>query len=59
MFAQGTPLAAFEVTDIAGEFARLTRKNVASTRQLTQAGAVTLFVFADTYGNLIQLYLPA
>jgi catechol 2,3-dioxygenase-like lactoylglutathione lyase family enzyme len=59
MFSQGIPLAAFEVTDIAGEFARLSAKRVAFTRQPTQAGPVTLAVFADTCGNLIQLYQPA
>ena len=58
MFAQGIPLAAFEVTNIAGEFARLTAKG-AFTRQPTPAGPVTLAVFADTCGNLIQLYQPA
>ncbi len=56
MFSQGIPIAAFEVADIAGEFARLTAKNVAFTRQPIEAGAVTLAVFADTCGNLIQLY---
>jgi catechol 2,3-dioxygenase-like lactoylglutathione lyase family enzyme len=59
MFKQGIPLAAFEVTDIAGEFARLTARGVAFTRQPTAAGPVTLAVFADTCGNLIQLYQPA
>ena len=59
MFSQGIPLAAFEVTDIAGEFARLTTKGVAFTRQPAPAGPVTLAVFADTCGNLIQLYQPA
>jgi catechol 2,3-dioxygenase-like lactoylglutathione lyase family enzyme len=59
MFSQGIPVAAFEVADIAGEFARLTAKGVAFTRQPTQAGAVTLALFADTCGNLIQLYQPA
>ena len=59
MFSQGIPLAAFEVTDLAGEFARLTAKGVAFTRQPTEAGAMTLAVFADTCGNLIQLYQPA
>lgn len=59
MFAQGIPVAAFEVTNIAGEFARLTAKGVAFTRQPVQAGPVTLAVFADTCGNLIQLYQPA
>ena len=58
MFSQGIPLAAFEVTNIAGEFTRLTAKGVAFTRQPTQAGPVTLAVFADTCGNLIQLYQP-
>jgi catechol 2,3-dioxygenase-like lactoylglutathione lyase family enzyme len=59
MFAQGIPVAAFEVTDIAGEFARLTATGVAFTRQPVQAGPVTIAVFADSCGNLIQLYQPA
>ena len=56
MFAQGIPVAAFEVTDIQQEFARLTTKGVAFTREPTAAGPVTLAVFADTCGNLIQLH---
>jgi len=59
MFAQGIPLAAFEVTDLRGEFARLTAKGVAFTREPAQAGPVMLAVFTDTCGNLIQLYQPA
>lgn len=59
MFAQGIPLAAFEVTDIAGEFARLTASGVAFIQKPEKAGPVTLAVFADTCGNLIQLYQPA
>ena len=59
MFSQGIPVAAFEVTDIASEFARLTAKGVAFTRQPTNAGSVTIAVFTDTCGNLIQLYEPA
>jgi glyoxylase I family protein len=59
MFAQGIPIAAFEVADIAGEFARLTAQGVAFTRPPAQAGPVTLAVLADTCGNLIQLYQPA
>ena len=59
MFSQGIPLAAFEVADIASEFARLTAKGVAFTRPPLQAGPVTLAVFADTCGNLIQLSQPA
>ena len=59
MFSQGIPIAAFEVADIAGEFARLTAAGVAFTRPPAQAGPVTIAVFADTCGNLIQLYQPA
>ena len=58
MFAQGIPLAAFEVADIAAEFSRLSAKGVAFTKAPTPAGPVTLAVFADTCGNLIQLYQP-
>lgn len=59
MFTQGIPIAAFEVADIAAEFARLTAKGVAFTTEPTAAGPVTLAVFADTCGNLIQVYQPA
>ena len=58
MFAQGIPVAAFEVGDIQAEFARLTAHGVAFTREPTNAGPVTISVFADTCGNLIQLYQP-
>jgi glyoxylase I family protein len=58
LFAQGIPLTAFVVDDIAAEFARLTAKGVAFTRRPEQAGPVTIAVFADTCGNLIQIYQP-
>jgi catechol 2,3-dioxygenase-like lactoylglutathione lyase family enzyme len=58
MFKQGIPLAAFEVGDLAAEFARLTAKGVAFTTQPTPAGPVSLALFADTCGNLIQVYQP-
>jgi predicted enzyme related to lactoylglutathione lyase len=58
MFLQGIPLAAFEVTDIADEFTRLTAKGVSFTRPPVQAGPVTIAIIADTCGNLIQLYQP-
>ena len=58
MFAQGIPIAAFEVTDIQAEFARLTAHGVAFTREPRPAGPVTLAVFSDTCGNLIQLHQP-
>jgi glyoxylase I family protein len=59
MFAQGIPVAAFEVADIQREVDRLTTKGVAFTRPPTKAGPVTLAVFADTCGNLIQIYQAA
>ncbi len=58
MFKQGIPLAAFEVSDLAAEFARLSAKGVAFTTPPTPAGPVSLALFADTCGNLIQLYQP-
>ena len=59
MFKQGIPLAAFEVADLATEFSRLSAQGVAFIKPPTPAGPVSLAVFADTCGNLIQLYQPA
>ena len=59
MFAQSIPLAAFEVGDIAAEYARLRAAGVAFTREPTPMGPVTIAVFSDTCGNLIQIYQPA
>ena len=56
MFSQGIPIAAFEVDDIASEFARLTAARVTFTRPPTPAGPVTIAIIADTCGNLLQLY---
>ena len=58
MFAQSIPLAAFEVGDIAAEYARLRAAGVAFTREPTPMGPVTIAVFSDTCGNLIQIYQP-
>jgi glyoxylase I family protein len=58
MFAQGIPLAAFEVTDIAAECARLKAQGVAFTREPARTGPVTIAVLSDTCGNLLQLYQP-
>lgn len=58
MFAQGIPVTAFETGDIRGEYERLKSRNVVFTREPTPAGPVTIAVFADTCGNLIQLYEP-
>jgi catechol 2,3-dioxygenase-like lactoylglutathione lyase family enzyme len=59
MFTQGIPLAAFEVSDIQGEYARLLKHGVAFTREPTRTGSVTIAIMSDTCGNLIQLYQPA
>src|SRR5262245_12321498 len=46
MFKQGIPVAAFEVSDLAAEFARLRAKGVTFTQPPTPAGPVMLAVFA-------------
>jgi glyoxylase I family protein len=56
MLAQGIPLAAFEVSDIAADHARLTGLGVDFVRAPGNAGPVIMAIFADTCGNLIQLY---
>ena len=58
MFAQKIPLAAFEVVDIAKEYARLTAQGVVFTSEPKQMGPVQIAVFSDTCGNLIQIYQP-
>jgi glyoxylase I family protein len=59
MFKQSIPIAAFEVADIQVEYERLRGHGVAFTREPTKAGPVTIAVFADTCGNLIQIYQPS
>ncbi|HLK21871.1 MAG TPA: VOC family protein [Bryobacteraceae bacterium] len=56
MFAQGIPVAAFEVTNIADESKRLKEHGVVFTQPPTSMGPVTIAVFSDTCGNLIQIY---
>jgi glyoxylase I family protein len=56
MFAQKIPLAAFEVADIAMEYERLQENGVVFIQKPAKMGPVTLAVFADTCGNLIQIY---
>jgi catechol 2,3-dioxygenase-like lactoylglutathione lyase family enzyme len=58
MFAQSIPLAAFEVADIAREHTRLKEHGVAFLREPAKMGPVTIAVFSDTCGNLIQIYQP-
>lgn len=56
LFGQGIPINAFEVDDLDSEFKRLSDLGVAFTTEPTDAGDVRLAVFADTCGNLIQIY---
>lgn len=58
LLAQGIPATAFESADLARDYARLRATGVVFTTAPTNAGAVTIAVFADTCGNLIQLYQP-
>ncbi|MBA3912382.1 MAG: VOC family protein [Acidobacteriales bacterium] len=59
MFKQGIPVAAFEADDIHKEYERLKSNGVVFTRELTKMGPVTIAVFSDTCGNLIQIYKPS
>jgi glyoxylase I family protein len=56
MLAQGIPVAAFEVGDLAAEYERLTARGAAFVRKPTLAGPISVAVLVDTCGNLIQLY---
>ena len=59
LFEQGIPITAFEVDDLDAEFRRLSDRGVAFTTEPTDAGDVRLAVFADTCGNLVQIYQHA
>lgn len=52
----GIPCTAFESSDLRGEVQRLTEKGVVFTMRPTVAGTVTIAIFSDTCGNLIQIY---
>jgi catechol 2,3-dioxygenase-like lactoylglutathione lyase family enzyme len=56
MFGQSIPLAAFEVFGIQKEYDRLRALGVVFTREPARMGPVTIAIFSDTCGNLIQLY---
>jgi catechol 2,3-dioxygenase-like lactoylglutathione lyase family enzyme len=58
LFRQGIPATAFEVADVEAEFRRLTGHGVVFSTEPTKMGPVALAVFADTCGNLIQIYQP-
>ncbi len=53
---QGIPAASFQTKDIAADHKRLTGLGVTFKSAPTKAGPVTLAVFEDTCGNLIQMH---
>lgn len=53
---QGIPATAFEVDDIKKEYERLQSLGVNFKTPPMQAGPVSIAVFDDTCGNLIQIY---
>ena len=52
----GIPAASFAVDDVYAEHARLRAAGVRFTQEPTGAGDVTIAVFDDTCGNLIQIH---
>ena len=55
IFADGIPATMFGVADIQDEYRRLKEKGVTFTMEPTKMGDVTIAVFDDTCGNLIQI----
>lgn len=55
IFAEGIPATMFGVTDIYKEYEQLIEKGVKFTMEPTKMGNVTLAIFDDTCGNLIQI----
>lgn len=55
LFADGIPATMFGVADTHGEFARLKELGVRFSMEPTTMGELTIAVFDDTCGNLIQM----
>lgn len=55
LFEQGIPVTMFGVDDIEKEYERLSNLGVKFTMPPTKMGNVTIAVFDDTCGNLIQI----
>jgi predicted enzyme related to lactoylglutathione lyase len=53
--ADGIPWTSFAVDDVKAEYERLAAAGVVFTQPPMNAGAVTMAVFDDTVGNLIQI----
>lgn len=52
----GIPVTSFESTGIHSEVKRLKERGVVFTVEPTVAGKVTIAIFSDTCGNLIQMH---
>jgi len=55
LVGDGIPYASFAVDDVAAEHARMTALGVRFVQPPTTMGTVTVAVFDDTCGNLIQI----
>lgn len=55
LFEEGIPATMFGVEDIQKEYERLTAFDVKFTMAPTKMGDITISVFDDTCGNLIQI----
>ena len=55
LVGDGIPFTSFAVDDVQKEFQRLRGLGVQFTQEPVEMGPVTTEVFADTYGNLIQI----
>ena len=56
LMSQGIPATAFQCDDLDADVARLRGHGVRFTLDPTTRGPVRLAIFADTCGNLIQIY---
>ena len=58
LYNAGIPFTMFYVDDIEKEYKRLKKQGVVFKMEPTSAGPVTIAVFDDTCGNLIQIAQP-
>lgn len=56
IYAEGMPIAAFEVDDVAAEYERLKARGVSFRGEPAEMGGERVAVFDDTCGNLIMIY---
>jgi catechol 2,3-dioxygenase-like lactoylglutathione lyase family enzyme len=58
LLKDGIPVTAFQSDDIRTECRQLKERGVVFTVEPTAAGPVTIAMFSDTCGNLIQIFQP-